>query len=319
MNLLILSVGTRNKLVQYFKKELGSQGNVICTDMSEYAPALYEGDIYYLLPAIKDENYLERLLSICKKEQIDAVFSLIDPEISILLNNQSLLNNCGVKILHPNTEIVELSFDKYEFYKDLKSKGFKSQKTIIQDEIIQSLETHRLSYPVFVKPRTGSASININKINDKNSLLNTIQNNDDLIIQEYIDGIEYGIDVYIDYISKEVISIFIKRKIKMRAGETDKSISIKDKKIFEIIEDFVTKMGYTGAIDIDLFEANGTFYISEVNPRFGGGYPHAYLSGCNFPKYIINNLNGVSNDKAIGDYNEGNVMMKYSEIKYIQE
>ncbi|PTG87487.1 carbamoyl phosphate synthase, partial [Staphylococcus chromogenes] len=104
MNLLILSVGTRNKLVQYFNKELGSQGNVICTDMSEYAPALYEGDIYYLLPAIKDENYLERLLSICKKEHIDAVFSLIDPEISILLNNQSLLNNCGVKILHPNTE-----------------------------------------------------------------------------------------------------------------------------------------------------------------------------------------------------------------------
>ncbi|RIM13277.1 hypothetical protein BU681_11055 [Staphylococcus chromogenes] len=105
----------------------------------------------------------------------------------------------------------------------------------------------------------------------------------------------------------------------MRAGETDKSIAIKNKKIFEIIEDFVTKMGYTGAIDIDLFEANDTFSISEVNHRFGGGHSHAYLSGCNFPKYIINNLNGVSNDKAIGNYNEGNIMMKYSKIKYITE
>ena len=145
-----------------------------------------------------------------------------------------------------------------------------------------------------------------------------LETHNDLIVQEFIDGKEYGVDVYVDFISKEVTSIFIKEKIKMRAGETDKSISVINNQIFKLIEQFVSTMGYVGQIDIDLFEANGQFYISEVNPRFGGGYPHAYLSGCNFPQFILNNLQGKTNKSEIGAYKENTIMMKYNEIKYLE-
>src|SRR5690606_16998858 len=124
--------------------------------------------------------------------------------------------------------------------------------------------------------------------------------------------------VYIDMITGETVSIFLKQKIKMRAGETDKSVSIKDDNLFGLIKEFVGKAGFRGIIDIDIFKVNGEYYISEVNPRFGGGYPHAYECGINVPKLILNNLNGIINEKSIGEYYEGIYMMKYNEVKIIK-
>ena len=137
---------------------------------------------------------------------------------------------------------------------------------------------------------------------------------DGLIIQQFLNGQEIGIDSYIDMISGEVVSIFSKVKIKMRAGETDKSVSFKDDKLNELIIDFVSKFGFRGQIDIDVFDINGEYYISEVNPRFGGGYPHAYECGVNNMRLIINNLEGKINEKNIGNYNDNMFMMKYNEV-----
>ena len=141
----------------------------------------------------------------------------------------------------------------------------------------------------------------------------------DLIIQEFMDGKEIGADVYIDPISKKVVSIFTKEKIKMRAGETDKARSFKDEKLFQLIKQVVEKIGYVYMIDMDIFKINGEYYISEINPRFGGVYPHAYESGVNFPKLIINSMNGVENKNEIGHYKENIYMMKYNEIKIVKK
>ena len=136
---------------------------------------------------------------------------------------------------------------------------------------------------------------------------------DDLMIQEYMDGQEYGADVYIDMLSGKCTSIFIKKKIKMRAGETDKSVSVHIPELFEQISSFVEEVGFRGIIDIDIFEVNGKYYFSEINPRFGGGYPHAYACGVNVPAQIINNLKGNKNPVTVGEYGDGIVMMKYNE------
>jgi len=132
-----------------------------------------------------------------------------------------------------------------------------------------------------------------------------------------MNGKEYGVDVYIDMLSQEPAAIFIKEKIKMRAGETDKSVSIKDEQLFRLIEDFVEKARFIGIIDIDIFEVNGEYYISEVNPRFGGGYPHAHECGVNVPKMIIENTCKRKNKKDIGHYDDNIFMLKYSDIKTI--
>ena len=139
------------------------------------------------------------------------------------------------------------------------------------------------------------------------------------MIQEYLDGQEIGADVYIDMISGEVVSVFTKKKIVMRVGETDKAVSFKDEKLFSLIESFVKESGWRGQIDIDIFDVNGEYYISEVNPRFGGGYPHAYECGCDHMTLIVNNLKGIENREDIGNYDEGVYMMKYNEVMIRRE
>ena len=171
-----------------------------------------------------------------------------------------------------------------------------------------------ITYPVFVKPARGSASISISKVYDRETVELLFAHEDELMIQEFLDGQEIGADVYIDMISHEVVSIFTKKKLKMRAGETDKAVSFKDKRLFTLIERFVKEAGYNGQIDIDIFDVNGEYYISEVNPRFGGGYPHAFESGADHMKLIINNLEGKANECMIGQYENGTYMIKYNEM-----
>ena len=136
-----------------------------------------------------------------------------------------------------------------------------------------------------MKPVKGSASININKVATKDEIEMLFGKFDNLMIQEFMDGTEYGADVYIDMISGEPAAIFTKEKILMRSGETDKAISRKDEKLFGLIKSFVKKIGLKGIIDIDIFKVGGEYYISEVNPRFGGGYPHGYELGVDVPQH----------------------------------
>lgn len=320
MNILITSAGTRDKVVQYFKKEFEGIGNVIATDMSDLAPAIYEADGYHLVPRIDDPKYIDRLLEICKEEKIDCLFALIDPELSLIAKNKEKFLEIGVTPLISNYDAVELAFDKYEMFKYLRNNGVKTAKTYIsKDEFYKDLDAGKIDFPVFVKPYKVSASININKVNTKDEIDTLFEVNDDLIIQEFMDGQEIGADIYVDPISKKVVSIFTKEKIKMRAGETDKARSFKDDKLFEIIKNVVEKIGYSYMIDMDVFRVNGEYYISEINPRFGGGYPHAYESGVNFPKLIINSMNGIENKNEIGNYDEDIYMMKYNEVKIIKK
>lgn len=319
MNILILSCGTRNKIVQYFKKELADKGMVVAADCSELAPALYEADKYFIVPRIDDEKYLKTILTICKEHNISAVLSLIDPELNLLAKNKQTFLDIGTVPIISDYDVIEMCFDKFKMFRFLKQHGFNTPRSYIdKNKFYKDVEDGKIDFPVFVKPVRGSASININKVITKEEVEILFNRFDNLMIQEFMDGKEYGADVYIDMISGEPVAIFTKEKIKMRAGETDKSVSVKDEKLFKFIISFVKKAKFKGIIDIDIFKVNGEYYISEVNPRFGGGYPHAYECGINVPKLILNNLNGIINEKSIGEYYEGIYMMKYNEVKIIK-
>lgn len=315
MNILLLSVGTRNQIVRYFKKAFAGVGNVVAADMSPLAPALYEADRFYIVPGMNDPTYVPVILDICKKEQIQGVLSLIDPELLILADQEEAFRQAGVTVIGSSPALCEMALDKYQMFLWLEAHGYLCAKSYLKPEdFFQAVDAGTMSYPVFVKPVKGSASLSISKVFDGKTVELLCANDSDLMIQEFLDGQEIGADVYIDMISGKVVSIFTKKKLKMRAGETDKAVSFRDPELFALIERFALEAGFRGQIDIDLFDVDGKFYISEVNPRFGGGYPHAYACGCDHMKLILNNLKGISNVPQIGAYEEGIYMMKYNEI-----
>lgn len=316
MNILILSAGTRNKVVQYFKKTLNGRGNVIATDCSEIAPAIYEADKHYIVPRMDAPGYIDVIFEICRKEQISGVLSLIDPELSLLAKHEDDFRAVGTAVIGSSYDLCNMSLDKYQMYEWLTAHRYPCAKSYMdKDTFYADVEAGKISYPVFVKPARGSASIAISKVYDKETVDLLFSHEEGLMIQEFLNGQEIGADVYIDMVSGEVVSIFTKKKFKMRAGETDKAVSFKDPVLFTLIEKFVLEAGYRGQIDIDIFDIGGSYYISEVNPRFGGGYPHAYESGSDHMKLILNNLRGKTNRKNIGAYEEGIYMMKYNEVK----
>lgn len=315
MNVLILAAGTRNKIVQYFRRELQGVGTLIATDANEFAPAIYEADKYYIVPSITTPGYMDMILDICRKEKIDGVLSLIDPELSLLAENEKKFQEIGTTVIGSPYLQCDLAMNKMKMYRWLVQHGYKCAKSWDRIEDFRCYaEKNQVQYPVILKPINGSASISISTARDMEMVEFLYAHYDGLMIQEYMKGQEIGADVYIDMVSNEVVSIFTKKKIKMRAGETDKAVSFKDPALFALIERFSLEAGFRGQIDIDIFDIDGEYYISEVNPRFGGGYPHAYESGCNHIKMILKNLQGKANEKHFGQYDEGIYMMKYNEV-----
>lgn len=313
-NILILSAGTRNKIIQYFKENIN--GNVIATDCSNLAPALYEADKYYIVQKFSENGYIDQIIEICKKENVNGILSLIDPELELISRFKDEFLKNGIIPLVNDEHINSLCFDKYLFYKKLTDLNINTVNSYDDIKEFMNDLNSKIHFPVFIKPKNGSASIDIAKVDNLQELDTLINKyNDDYLIQEYIDGIEIGIDVYIDRIDQQIKGYFAKEKIRMRAGETDKSVSYVDEELKELIYDFCYKMGFTGVIDIDVFKINDKYLISEVNPRFGGGYPHAYEAGINFPEMIVDNLSNKPSNHNYTSYEDRLYMSKYSELK----
>lgn len=319
MNILILSPGRRVEIVEYFKETFHAVGGKVFTlDMSPYAPALYSGDEFFRID--KDFNHLEyyidNVLEICKQKEVSAILTLIDPELVLLSDYKDIFEALGIKVILSDIDFVKQTFDKYGFYCAYKDIINLVETVGSYEEAKKKLKDGTWKYPLFAKLRDGSASIGIKKIYSSIDF-DGIKENPKYIYQPFIDGAEYGIDAYFDLITGELVSVFMKKKIAMRAGETDKAISVKSETVLNEVKQITKIKGLYGPIDIDVFVSNtGEVYINEINPRFGGGHPHAYGCGINFMKLILDNLEGKVNTPIFDNYEEGIMMLKYNGLMF---
>lgn len=315
MNYLMLSVGRRSELLKDFKLSMEAGSKLVATDLSQFAPALYMADKQYLVPRIDDSTYLDVILDICKKENINAVTTFIDPEIEILAKNRCRFEALGVEVLAPYEDTAHMCFDKYLMFKHLSAKGIPTVMTwSTLEEFDLAFEKQEVFFPVFVKPRTGSGSVGARKVSEYSVLAEAMREDPSLIIQEFMDCEDLDADVYIDTITHEAVTAFSKKKIETRIGGASKTISFKDERLFDFIREIVSTLQFNGPVDMDFFYKDGQYYLSEVNPRFGGAYLHAYGAGVDFIKLIERNLKGEPNTPNFGDYEDGVVMMMYDSV-----
>ena len=314
-NFLFCSAGRRVKLIEDFRNTIGENGRIIVADNSIYAPARYAADKAYTVPTITDTNYIDVILDICKKEKINVVLTLIEPEIELLAKNKEKFKKNGITVLVPSVDTAELCFDKYKMYKCLKEKNISTTLTYgTIEEFEREYTKGKISFPVFVKPRTGSGSVGAKKVKDINELKELWNKDETLIAQEFMDGVDLDVDVYIDTISKKPVAMFSKKKIETKIGGASKTISFKDEKLFENIKNILQYFDFCGTIDMDFFYKNGEYFLSEINPRFGGAYIHAYGAGVDFPKLIMNNIDGIVNEEKIGNYEDDIMMLMYDDV-----
>lgn len=320
-NIMFCSCGRRVQLLKFFKESLGDGCKIIATDNSPIAPALYVADKQYLVPRIDSPEYVETILNIAKENNVKAITTLIDPEIEILSNNRELFEENGIIVLSPSKDTARHCFDKYEMFKYLSENGI---RTVLTYDTIkhfkEGYDKREIDFPVFIKPRTGSGSVGIHKVYDMNELEAYFKEAAfDYIIQEFMNCDDCDADVYIDTISHRPVAAFSKRKLETKIGGASKTVSFKDEKLFNFIEEICQVLEFNGPVDMDFWYKDGKYYLSEVNPRFGGAYLHAYGAGVDFFKLIQNNIDGIKNESIMGQYNEDVLMMMYDSVVIVDK
>lgn len=305
MNVLLSCAGRRNYLVRYFREALRGRGRVIAADASHLAPALQEAECGVVLPPVRHPEYLDRLFDLCLVQEIGLVIPLNDLELPILARERQRFQKAGIQIVVPSLEVVLRCFDKWEMASFLESRGLPAPKTFVTlDTVREACRRRVLSLPVVVKPRWGTASISVYYPADdvelemayhlarkqiQSSILGEISTQDtnhSVIIQEFLRGEEYGLDVVNDLKGRYVTTL-VRRKFGMRAGETDKAVTCHDPELEALGERIGRLLGHVGNLDCDVIRGPESFGILDMNPRFGGGYPFVHVAGANLPAALI--------------------------------
>lgn len=303
MNILFTCAGRRTYLLKYFKEQLAGSGLIVGTDMQLSAPALSVADVAEEVPAVYAENYIDVTLDICRRHNISLLLSLNDLELPILAANRAKFEAAGVKIVVSSEKVIDICFDKFKTAAFVESIGLLTPKTFVDyNQAVEAIKSGELHFPLVLKPRWGSGSIGIEFVEDfeelemvyrllhkkiKKTILSTASKGEDyILIQEKISGPEYGLDVMNDLDGNHV-AVSVKRKLAMRAGETDKAVTVDNEEIRCIGKRLGEALHHVGNLDCDVLERDGQYYVLELNPRFGGGFPFSYEAGVNMPKAII--------------------------------
>ena len=327
MNILFTCAGRRTYLLKYFKENLLEGDKIVATDMQLSAPALQVADVKIQVPAVYDPEYVNITLRICEEQKIDALFSLNDLELPILAENKARFEDIGVKVVVSDPKVIDIAFDKYMTAQWVESLGLTAPKTYVRlEDCKKALAAGEIDFPLFMKPRWGSGSIGLESIADmeeldiyygllmkkiKKTILATASVGDEYImIQEKLTGSEFGLDIMNDLDGKN-IGVSVKQKLAMRAGETDKAVTVDLPEVREMGRRIGEALGHIGNLDVDIMQrADGAYCVLELNPRFGGGFPFSYEAGVNFPKALIQMIKGESVDPQLLEPDYGRMFSK---------
>ena len=285
-NILITSAGKRVVLVQIFQqtlKDLGLEAKVYTTDMKPMmAPACIVSDEGIKVSPCTAEGYIDELIQICQSRNIGVIIPTIDPELIVLATNRQRFSDMGVEIVLSDEEFIKACRDKRQTQLYLKDVGI---------DVPKAVDKYHPTFPMFVKPYDGSLSRDIHVVHNQRELTQEMLENPKFMFMEYLDKNEYreySVDMYFgkDHCVKGIVP---RERIEVRAGEINKGKTHKN----EIVDFLKDKMaclpGVRGCICFQLFYRESSHQIkgSEINPRFGGGFPLTYHAKANYAAYII--------------------------------
>mgnify|MGYP002813360180 CR=1 FL=1 len=311
-NILFTSVGRRVSLLNSFRRaarQLKIPAQFFGTDTNELSPAFQFCDNKLVVRPIKDKGYIPDLLKIVDKNKIKLLVPTIDTNLLILAENKENFTRLGCHILVSEPDIIRICHDKREAYHFMKKNGFDTPATM---SVQSALAKKNLDWPILLKPWDGSASRGVTVVNNRQELLVFSRRTPNCIVQEFVEGVEYTCDVYID-LDMKVRCVVPRKRIEVRAGEVSKGQVVKNEAIMNHVAEFakVLKAG-PGAITIQCFlQSDGKIIFTDINPRFGGGVPLAIKAGANFPKWILEELTGRKPRIKFDGFKDNLIMLRY--------
>jgi carbamoyl-phosphate synthase large subunit len=298
---LFTCAGQRVDILDAFRR---AGATTIAADVNPLAPALYRADHYALVPRIDDDGYVAALRALVDDHEVQLIVPLTDLDQVTLAESRDEL---GALVLLPDAETVERLGDKYLAHLLFEERGIASPPTWLPNTVPEDA-----SFPLLVKARHGFGSRHIYRADDRAQLgfflgYTPVES----IVQACLAGEEFSIDVFCD-LDGRCLNAIPRTMIESKGGESIKGMTIRDQSLIELACDVAEKLRLVGPANIQCFrEEDGTHYVTDINPRFGGGFPLPLAAGGRYPELALALARGERPEPRLGDFREGIVMTRF--------
>ncbi len=311
-NIMFTCIGRRVSLLKSFAdaaKQLGIKACFFGTDTTKLSSALQLCDKAFLVNPVTHRLYIKQILNIVRDYRIKLLVPTVDLDLKLLAENKNKFARAGCCVLVSAPQIIDICQDKRKTYRFLIDNGFDTPPTM---SVQQALAKKRLHWPCFLKPWDGYASRGNAVARDCRELLFYSKRIPNPIVQEFVKGIEFTCDVYVDFDMK-VRCVVPRKRIETRSGEVSKGQAVKNLRIMNKCKKLVEELGAgPGVITIQLFlNGDGKIKFIEINPRFGGGAPLSIKAGADFPKWVLMELLGKKPSIDFDGFEDGLIMLRY--------
>jgi carbamoyl-phosphate synthase large subunit len=297
---LITAASRRVPLVHGFQRALRQSldgGVVVVTDVNPLSPAVYAADRAFRVPMATAPGYIDEILD----------------ELVLFGEAADRFADHGIVVAVPSAKTTSLCNDKYATCRELQRHGICAATSWLPHELPAHPE-----FPLFVKPRFGRGGVGAFPIRDASELTFFLTYVTDPIVQQFLDGPEYTIDMLCDF-SGRPMSIVPRRRDVIRAGVIDRGGTVKDPRIIALAEHCASAIPFRAAVNIQCRVVDGQPIIFEINPRFSGGIPLTIESGADFPRMLVELAAGRGVAPSIGRFRDQLWMTSYEASVFLQD
>lgn len=313
---MFTTIGRRVELVKAFRWSYESQGiraRILGVDAEpKFAPAAYFADKVFKVPRASETGYVDNLLTICAQEQVNLLVPLFEPEFMLLDERRQEFAACGTCLLLSNRKVIETCKDKLETFRFFRDVGIRTPLSWLPDQLPEQPE-----FPMFIKPRSGMGSAGVQKIDNRQQLTYYLRFSREILVQQYIPGKEYTLDVLADFAGR-VLVVVPRERLEVRSGEVSKSRTVKRMDLIDQGQYIVEQLGAIGPVTVQCIDTGMEIYWMEINPRFGGGVPLAIEAGVDYPVLLAKMAAGEKVEPQLGQFRDNLYMLRYDQAVYME-
>lgn len=289
MQILFTGVGRRIELLQAFRNAalvLNKDLKIYGADMAGTAPAVAYCDYTRRVVAMKDPGYIQNLIDICVTDHIDLLIPTIDTDLLVLSENKEKFEAIGTRVMISAPDKIRICRDKNNTSQFFVDCGLHAPMPV------NDWKEYESGFPAFIKPKDGSSSINAFKVENEEELRTYAAQVEDYIVQPFVSGKEYTIDIFCDWDGNPV-SIVPRERLQVRAGEVLKTQICMDSTMIEESKALCKAFKPCGPMTVQLIrDSEGLDWFIEINSRFGGGAPLSMKAGARSAEAILRLMDG---------------------------
>jgi carbamoyl-phosphate synthase large subunit len=299
---LLTCAGQRVDIVRAFR---AAGAEVLAADADPLAPALYHADRQAIVPLIADPGYVDALARLVREHEVRLVVPLADLDHPLLSRSREALE--PALVLLPDPEVCERMSDKLAAHRFFVEHGIASPRSWAPGDVPADAR-----FPVLVKARAGFGSRHIYRADDPEQLDFFLRyTTAESFVQECCQGEEFSIDVLCD-MDGRCLNAIPRTMILSKGGESIRGASIADRELIEHGARVAETVGIKGPANVQCFrEPDGSLPITDVNTRFGGGFPVPLAAGGRYPELALALARGEHPEPRLGEFEEGVVMTRF--------